>query len=309
MAETSSNKNNTLIYIIIGVLLLGNVGLLYTSFNKSSENDKLGKENDQQKVALLQARSDLDSLRGELDAKIAEVRKLGGDTTILSEMRRNLDSELKVAKRVNYNDSKKINELTEKVDFYMTQLKEKDAELAKLKAERDKFNKDNQNLKGQISRSADSLSALNAAKQALAEKVSLAAVLRAENIVTFVVDTKGTERETYEGEAIKAKRIDQVGVEFNIADNKVARKENKDFFLRVVDAAGVTISDPATGGGSFSLNGTETAYSAKQSILFDNNKPKVEFRWKPVSRLAKGTYNLELYCEGAKIGESTLIVK
>lgn len=309
MAETSSNKNNTLIYIIIGVLLLGNVGLLYTSFNKSSENDKLGKENDQQKVALLQARSDLDSLRGELDAKIAEVRKLGGDTTILSEMRRNLDSELKVAKRVNYNDSKKIDELTEKVDFYMTQLKEKDAELAKLKAERDKFNKDNQNLKGQISRSADSLSALNAAKQALAEKVSLAAVLRAENIVTFVVDTKGTERETYEGEAIKAKRIDQVGVEFNIADNKVARKENKDFFLRVVDAAGVTISDPATGGGSFSLNGTETAYSAKQSILFDNNKPKVEFRWKPVSRLAKGTYNLELYCEGAKIGESTLIVK
>ncbi len=309
MAETSSNKNNTLIYIIIGVLLLGNVGLLYTSFNKSSENDKLGKENDQQKVALLQARSDLDSLRGELDAKIAEVRKLGGDTTILSEMRRNLDSELKVAKRVNYNDSKKINELTEKVDFYMTQLKEKDAELAKLKAERDKFNKDNQNLKGQISRSADSLSALNAAKQALAEKVSLAAVLRAENIVTFVVDTKGTERETYEGEAIKAKRIDQVGVEFNIADNKVARKENKDFFLRVVDAAGATISDPATGGGSFSLNGTETAYSAKQSILFDNNKPKVEFRWKPVSRLAKGTYNLELYCEGAKIGESTLIVK
>lgn len=309
MAETSSNKNNTLIYIIIGVLLLGNVGLLYTSFNKSSENDKLGKENDQQKVALLQARSDLDSLRGELDAKIAEVRKLGGDTTILSEMRRNLDSELKVAKRVNYNDSKKIDELTEKVDFYMTQLKEKDAELAKLKAERDKFNKDNQNLKGQISRSADSLSALNAAKQALAEKVSLAAVLRAENIVTFVVDTKGTERETYEGEAIKAKRIDQVGVEFNIADNKVARKENKDFFLRVVDAAGATISDPATGGGSFSLNGTETAYSAKQSILFDNNKPKVEFRWKPVSRLAKGTYNLELYCEGAKIGESTLIVK
>lgn len=309
MAETQSNKNNTLIYIIIGVLLLGNVGLLYTSFNKSGENDKLGKENDQQKVALLQARSDLDSLRGELDAKIAEVRKLGGDTTILSEMRRNLEGELAVAKRVNYSDTKKIDELTEKVDFYMTQLKEKDAELAKLKSERDKYNKDNQNLKGQISRSADSLSALNAAKQALAEKVSLAAVLRAENIVTFVVDTKGTERETYEGEAIKAKRIDQVGIEFVIGDNKVARKENKDFFLRVVDAAGATISDPATGGGSFSLNGTETAYSAKQSILFDNNKPKVEFRWKPVTRLAKGTYNLELYSEGAKIGESSIIVK
>jgi predicted nuclease with TOPRIM domain len=309
MAETQSNKNNTLIYIIIGVLLLGNVGLLYTSFNKSGENDKLSKDNDQQKVALLQARSDLDSLRGELDAKIAEVRKLGGDTTILSEMRRNLEGELAVAKRVNYGETKKINELTDKVNFYMAQLAEKDAELAKLKSERDKFNKDNQNLKGQISRSADSLTALNAAKQALAEKVSLAAVLRAENIVTFVVDTKGTERETYEGEVIKAKRIDQVGVEFNIADNKVARKENKDFFLRVVDAAGATISDPATGGGSFSLNGTETAYSAKQSILFDNNKPKVEFRWKPVARLAKGAYNLELYCEGAKIGESTLNVK
>lgn len=304
MAETQSGKNNTLIYIIIGVLLLGNVGLLYTSFNKSAENASLTKETDQQKVALLQARSDLDSLRGELDAKIAEVRKLGGDTTILSEMRRNLEGELAVAKRVNYGETKKINDLTDKVNFYMAQLAEKDAELAKLKSERDKFNKDNQNLKGQISRSSDSLNSLNAAKQALAEKVSLAAILRAESIIPFVVDTKGREKEILEGDKTKAKKIDQVGLEFVIADNKVARKENKDFFLRVVDASGATISDPATGGGSFTLNGTETAYSAKQSILFDNNKSKVEFRWKPVARLAKGLYNLEIYCEGSKIGEA-----
>jgi len=308
MAETQSNKNNTLIYIIIGVLLLGNVGLLYTSFNKSAENTTLTSEKEEQKVALLQARSDLDSLRGELDAKIAEVRKLGGDTTILSEMRRNLEGELAVAKRVNYGDSKKINELTDKVNFYMAQLQEKDAELAKLKSERDKFNKDNQNLKGQVSRSADSLNALNAAKQALTEKVSLAAILRADCIVVFVVDAKGREKEVYEGDKTKAKKIDQVGIEFVIADNKVARKENKDFFLRVVDASGATVSDPATGGGSFTLNGTETAYSAKQSVLFDNNKPKVEFRWKPVARLAKGIYNLEIYCEGSKIGESPLEV-
>jgi intracellular sulfur oxidation DsrE/DsrF family protein len=308
MAETQSNKNNTLIYIIIGVLLLGNVGLLYTSFNKSAENTTLTSEKEEQKVALLQARSDLDSLRGELDAKIAEVRKLGGDTTILSEMRRNLEGELAVAKRVNYGDSKKINELTDKVNFYMAQLQEKDAELAKLKSERDKFNKDNQNLKGQVSRSADSLNALNAAKQALTEKVSLAAILRADGIVVFVVDAKGREKEVYEGDKTKAKKIDQVGIEFVIADNKVARKENKDFFLRVVDASGATVSDPATGGGSFTLNGTETAYSAKQSVLFDNNKPKVEFRWKPVARLAKGIYNLEIYCEGSKIGESLLEV-
>lgn len=304
MAETQSNKNNTLIYIIIGVLLLGNVGLLYTSFNKSAENTTLTTEKEEQKVALLQARSDLDSLRGELDAKIAEVRKLGGDTTILSEMRRNLEGELAVAKRVNYGDSKKINELTDKVNFYMAQLQEKDAELAKLKSERDKFNKDNQNLKGQISRSSDSLNSLNAAKQALAEKVSLAAILRAESIIPFVVDTKGREKEILEGDKTKAKKIDQVGIEFVVADNKFARKENKDFFLRVVDASGATVSDPATGGGSFTLNGTETAYSAKQSVLFDNNKPKVEFRWKPVARLAKGMYNLEIYCEGSKIGEA-----
>jgi predicted nuclease with TOPRIM domain len=257
---------------------------------------------------LLQARSDLDSLRGELDAKIAEVRKLGGDTTILSEMRRNLEGELAVAKRVNYGETKKINELTDKVNFYMAQLAEKDAELAKLKSERDKFTKDNQNLKGQVSRSADSLNALNAAKQALTEKVSLAAILRAEGTVLFVVDSRGREKEVYEGDVVKAKKIDEVGIEFVIADNKVARKENKDFFLRVVDASGTTISDPATGGGSFSLNGKETAYSAKQSVLFDNNKPKVEFRWKPVARLAKGLYNIEIYCEGSKIGESPLDV-
>jgi hypothetical protein len=287
------------------VLLLGNVGLLYTSFNKSSENVSLTSEKETLKKDLLQARSDLDSLRGELDLKIAEVRKLGGDTAILVEMRNSLSSELAVAKSVKYNDSKKINELTEKVNYYMTQLQEKEAELAKLKAERDKFNKDNQSLKGQLSKSADSLNRLNETKAALSEKVSQAAILRADNIVLFVIDKRGDELEV---ERIKAKKISEIGVEFEVGDNKVARKENKDFMLRVVDAAGNTISDPATGGGSFSLNGKETSYSSKQSVLFDNNKPKVEFRWKPAAKMEKGMYNLEIYCEGAKIGEVPLEV-
>jgi len=305
MTEKQSGKNNTLIFIIIGVLLLGNVGLLYTSFNKSSENVSLTSEKETLKKDLLQARSDLDSLRGELDLKIAEVRKLGGDTAILVEMRNSLSSELAVAKSVKYNDSKKINELTEKVNYYMTQLQEKEAELAKLKAERDKFNKDNQSLKGQLSKSADSLSRLNESKAALAEKVGQAAILRAENIVVLSIDKRGDELEV---ERIKAKKISEIGVEFEVGDNKVARKENKDFMLRVVDAAGNTISDPATGGGSFSLNGKETSYSSKQSVLFDNNKPIVNFRWKPTGKMEKGMYNLEIYCEGYKIGEAPLEV-
>lgn len=299
MAE---NKNkNALVYVILGVLvvLLGVLTFMVTQ--KEGVNQGLRKDIAVKESQIKKTNSDLDSLNRELQAKIEEVQKLGGDTTVLREMQRQLQRDIYQVRAAKENDGAQIQELNEKIKLYMAQLKEKDTEIDRLMEERDRLNKTNTGLRTQISKNQDSLSKIDAVRKDLADKVSSAQILRAEQILLFSIDKKGREEEN---DAFKAKKVDMLGVEFNIGDNKVAKKENKVIMLRVIDPNGNPLSDPATGGGSITLNGKQTVYSMKQSFLFDNNKPKVEFRWKPANRLVSGSYTVEIYCEGFKIGEA-----
>lgn len=277
--------------------------------SSNSEKSQLTKNLDIKEAQLAKTSADLDSLSRELQNKIEEVKKLGGDTVVLYQMQRALRSDLAMAKKA-ANDGQaakeEIERLEERIKLYMVQLKEKDDEIARLIAEREQMSKENTSLKTKVSSSMDSLSKLDRNRRELADKIGLASILRAENISLFAIDRKGREEEN---DSFRGKKLDQLGVEFNIADNKVAKQETKEIMLVVTDPSGNTLSDPATGGGSFTVSGMQTNYSSKQSFMFDNNRPKVTFRWKPVSRLAAGTYTASIYCEGYKIGEAPFEIR
>jgi len=303
----SDNKNkNVLIYLILGVLvaLLGILTWMVTQ--KEGLNQSLRKDVIVKDAQIKQTNASLDSLSRELALKIDEVRKLGGDTTVLKEMQRQLQRDIVVVRAASKNDGTKIEELNEKIKLYMAQLKEKDSEIERLLEERDRLNKTNGTLRGQVTKSYDSLSKVDAARRELADKMSTAMILRAEQILLFAIDKKGREEEN---DSFKAKKVDQLGVEFILGDNKVAKKENKEFMIRVVDPSGNPLSDPATGGGSLTVNGKQTVYSIKQTVLFDNNKPRVDFKWKPSAKLVPGSYTVEIYCEGYKIGEAPFEIR
>ena len=110
-------------------------------------------------------------------------------------------------------------------------------------------------------------------------------------------------------DGFKAKKVDKLKVVFNLADNKVAKKDSKQVMLRVIDPSGAVLFDNTTGGGTFTAVGKEIPYTAMQEISFSNTKQKLTYNYVKGSAYVPGKYKIELYCESHMIGEGQFLVK
>jgi hypothetical protein len=83
----------------------------------------------------------------------------------------------------------------------------------------------------------------------------------------------------------------------------------KTVMMRLIDSHGVDIFDPVAGGGYFMTGGKETPYTFKQSFSYDGKKQHVEFLYKNPKKYHKGLHIIEIFMDGAKIGEEHFIIK
>ena len=151
----------------------------------------------------------------------------------------------------------------------------------------------------------DSINRLATSKDELAVKVAVASQLKAENVTVMSVNSKGKERES----PFRARQLEKLKVEFNLAENKVAPIEGKKIMIRVVDENGQVIFDIAKGSGTFMYNNKEEFYTSAQEILFDNTRQKLSFVYDKGSEYASGTYTIEVYAQDYPIGSARFVVK
>jgi len=139
----------------------------------------------------------------------------------------------------------------------------------------------------------------------LATKVEIASQLKIENFRIVALNDRGKERTS----PFKSRQVEQLKVEFNIAENNVAPIEGKKIMIRVIDENGQVLFDVARGSGTFLINGKEEFYTAAQEILFDNTKQKLSFLYDKGSEYPEGTYNLEVYTDDYMMGSGQFVVK
>ena len=308
MADTGTNRKNKsgIFFIIIGLLAVLNGFMWYMNMNSTAETEQANTNLAAKEGELGKARADLDSVARQLEVKIAEAAKLGGDTAELNSLRRKLMHDLRIAHGARSGDLAQIKELRQRVEEYEEELSKRDEEIAALKKERDMAFAERQGLKSAIVQREDSLVRMSQNTKALADKVAAASVLRTESVTMAAIDAKGKESTS---KSYRAKKVDKVKISIVVGDNKVAKVENKDIYLCIVGPDGSVLSDLSLGGGSFTIDGTELQYTSKQSFLFDNNKPTVVFVWGKGSPMAAGDYRTDVYCEGAKIGSGGFTIK
>jgi predicted nuclease with TOPRIM domain len=250
--------------------------------------------------------SRLVEIQGELEQKIVEIKKLGGNVEDLKKAKAEVDAQLK--RNVAWS-AKAIKELKDRVSGYEELLKAKDVEIEKLKSVNTNLFSQNRELKtelkSQTTKLADSISALTKNKDELAGKVAIASQLKAENIIVLAVNEKGKERES----PFRNTQFDKLKVEFNLAENKVAPIEGKKIMIRLTDENGQVIFDLAKGSGSFILNGKEEWYTAMQEILFDNTRQKLTFIYEKGSEYPSGNYLIEVFTSDYKMGSAHFTVK
>lgn len=244
----------------------------------------------------------LTEINTELDEKIAQVTKLGGDVTDLEQAKSEIEEELRRNKRAT---GKEIKALKDRVEGYELLLKNKDEEIAKLQTVNKELLTENRSLKTQQNRLGDSLNRLSQSKEELATKVAIASQLKAENIRIVSLNDRGKERTS----PFRSRQIEQLKVEFNLAENSVAPIEGKKIMIRIIDENSQVLFDVARGSGTFIFNGKEEFYTAAQEVLFDNTRQKLTFLYDKGSEYAEGTYTLEIYTDDYMIGRGEFAVR
>lgn len=297
-APKKSNKSAIIIALLSVIILVQFVKMYFDH----KDEQALIAENTTTEQELASTLQQLTDIKTELDQKIVEIQKLGGDVTELQKAKQEIDTELRRTRRAN---GQVIKELKDRVEGYEELLKLKDEELDKLKSVNKELLSENTTLKTQKNQLGDSISRLAQTKNELASKVTIASQLKAENISIKAVNDNGKERES----PFKNRQLEKLKVDFNLAENNVAPIEGKKIMIRVIDQNGQVIFDVSRGSGTFIYNGKEEFYTASQEILFDNTKQKLTYLYQKGSEYASGSYVLEIYCEDYKIGSGKFDVK
>lgn len=309
--QEQKQDRKTLLWAALAVLLLLNLVLVYFIYHEKQENLAKDEIITAKTEEVLSIKTKLDSISTELDIKIAEIQKLGGSVDSLVALKAQLEKDKKELKNANTYSAANYNQ---KIKNYESVLSEKDGEIARLRQElgiattkNEELNQKVTGLESEKQLLADSVTTYSAQNKELAEKVTLASALHAENVSVNAVSSKGKERE---GGKYKAKRIDKLRVNFKLAENAVAKQNEKEIYLRVLDPDGAVLSDMATGSGSFMFNGKELIYSSKQTVSFTNTGQSVDiFYGRGGIPMKDGKYAIELYSEGFKIGQGDFTVK
>src|SRR5258706_14642564 len=271
------NKVSLIIGLLLVIILIQSVKI-YLDYKEKVEVKEQLATTEEDLGATMQK---LKGIQTELDQKIAEVTKLGGDVKDLEKAKAEVELELK---RNNKRSAKALQELKDRVEGYEELLKLKDEEIEKLKHVNTQLFSENKNLKTKQNKLSDSITQLSKGKDELATKVAIASQLKAENILVKAVNNKGKERES----PFKNRQLQKLKVEFNLAENKVAPIEGKKIIIRIIDENNQVIFDVAKGSGTFIYNGKEEFYTAAQEILFDNTKQRLTYLYEKGSEYTEG---------------------
>jgi cell division protein ZapB len=293
-----SNKISLLIGLLLVIILIQSVKIYLDYKEKVEVKEQLASTEED----LGETMQKLKDIQTELDQKIIEIEKLGGDVKELQKAKAEVESELK---RSNKRSAKALQELKDRVSGYEELLKLKDDEIEKLKNVNTQLFSENKNLKTKQNKLSDSISQLSKGKDELETKVAIASQLKAENISIKAVSSKGKERES----PFKNRQLQKLKVDFNLAENKVAPIEGKKIIIRIIDENNQVIFDVAKGSSTFIYNGKEEFYTAAQEILFDNTKQRLSYLYEKGSDYAAGKYTIEIYANDYKIGSGVFEVK
>ena len=135
--------------------------------------------------------------------------------------------------------------------------------------------------------------------ETLSSTVEKASILRAINIATEALKTKG--KPTRRG-----KKTDKIKVCFTIAENAVAPKGAQFIYLQITDPSGKILSGAQN---IIKFGEQEIAYSDKREVDYNNQDLDICIYWKKDCELAKGDYKVALISNGNIIGTDVFYLK
>lgn len=307
MNEQKTRRSGTIYYIIIILILLTSNGIFvynyFTTDKKLVHTEEQLFATDSAKhavqVLLTETSSELDSYKGknaELDAFLKEK----------SDSIHEFAQRINVLIRENRVSKEQLDQVMEEIDQLRYFKRKAITQIDSLSNHIAFLNRENTGLKSTIDKEKRRNENLIMENIKLGNKVAIGAKLVTKNLMITGVRIKsnGKERET-----IKVSQVEQLKVTFSIDPNYVAETGTKDIFVKVIGPEGTTLYNEDAGSGLFKFEGEESRYTTIKQIEFNQNGQEVSVYWKKGTPFVPGTYKIELFCEGMRIGSGELILK
>jgi hypothetical protein len=294
----NENGKNILIFVLVILVILSGIKLYRDSIERSQKSEEiliLSEDNSELNMRI-------DSMTFQLDLRIQEIEKLGGEVDSLVAIKDQLIIERNSEKK---RSATEIASLNKKIDGYSVLLNEKDGEIIKLREVNEQLYTENKELKNTKAEIEEEVVKLNIKQQELEEKVDVASTLRAENIEIAAVNSRGRERTG----SFRNRQLEKLKISFTLGDNKVAEAGTKDIYVQVFTPNNQVIFDVAKGSGTFNIEGREEFFTAKQDILFDNSQQQLTYYYEKGSDYNSGIYDVKIYTDGTLIGSKTFEVR
>jgi myosin heavy subunit len=325
----NSNKSNrglsTILWVLLGASIIGNAYLLMDrskmsdqvqqQVDKITESEQLNAELEKQ---YYEALSDLEEMRGSNDEL---------NTMIETQKEELKQQKNKIASLIK--NGKDLKSARAELVILKSQAAEYVAQIETLRSENEKLSeinltleKEKGDLSVQVEESTQMNNELTTAKAALisekeilskenedlAAKVNVASVINVSNITIKGIKLRDNGKERAKN---KANKINHLKVCFDLEDNNVAEAGIEQFFIRILNPDGETMTFENFGSGIMveSESGKQIRYTLIKGVQYNNDAANTCFDWAPEIEWASGEYGLQVFNKGFLVGESAFALK
>lgn len=298
------------IYILLGIialLLAGNAFLFLTRDNAQSNLVTIREE----KVVLRQELDDLEreleevnrlnlDLSAELRAKQQELREK------IAELQKALDNNKLTARQLQKAKSE-VASLQNYVDSYLS-------EISILRRQRRELIAENRDLRSTVEVEKQKNRELSTRNSQLSEQISEAAILKAEKVSVTTFYSRMSNGREVDDHTIRSGRVNKVRVEFTFYPNMVAEEGKREIYLCVFDPRGHLLAPEASGEKKTppvftSVEGEEVRCTARSTIFYSRSNPVYSVELPGLENIEKGTYKVQLFTDGYRIGEGAVTLR
>jgi predicted nuclease with TOPRIM domain len=237
-------------------------------------------------IRLDSTKSNVDSLKDQLNTKLSEIYKLRNEIGNILKNRGASKADLNLA-------GKKIGELQQKVDELHNQNTDMEEEKKRLTGMLEQLNNDMKGLEQNVKR-------LDEENKTLTEKINMASGFVASEIKFTPVTLKNSK----ELETSDAKKTNKFIISFNVQNN-ISENNNAEVIIIVTQPDGQVLQNSVWDAGSFEThNEGRKNYTVKMRFEYQKGEPKHLLFTLDADSYQKGNYTLQIYHNGILIGKA-----